>query len=151
MASQETLFKYIPQIEVSLVREIQVSSPRYSCSEAVAKSEIAKDLLKSDREKFICLHLNIKNQLISFEAVSTGSLTASIVHPREVYKAAILANAASVVFMHNHPSGDPEPSLDDIEVTRRLAKAGAILGISVLDHIIVAQKDYFSFKQKNMM
>jgi DNA repair protein RadC len=151
MASQEALFNFIPQIEVSMVREIQVSSPRYSCSEAVAKSEIARDLLKSDREKFICLHLNIKNQLISFEVVSTGSLTASIVHPREVYKAAILANAASVVFMHNHPSGNPEPSLDDIEVTRRLAKAGAILGISVLDHIIVAQKDYFSFKQKKMM
>ena len=147
MASEETLFNFIPQIEVSMVREIQVSSPRYSCSEAVAKSEIARDLLKSDREKFVCLHLNIKNQLISFEVVSTGSLTASIVHPREVYKAAILTNAASVIFMHNHPSGDPEPSLDDIEVTGRLTKSGKILGINVLDHIIVAQKGYYSFKQ----
>ena len=151
MVREKTLFNFIPQIEVSMVREIQVSSPRYSCSEAVAKSEIARDLLKSDREKFICLHLNIKNQLISFEVVSTGSLTASIVHPREVYKAAILANAASVVFMHNHPSGDPEPSLDDIEITRRLAKSGVILGISVLDHIIVAQKGHYSFKQHNML
>ena len=151
MTSQEKLFSFIPQVEVSMVREVQISNPKYICSEGVAESEIAKDLIKLDREKFVCLHLNIKNQLISFEVVSTGSLTSSIVHPREVYKAAILANAASIVFMHNHPSGDPEPSLDDIEVTRRLAKSGAILGISVLDHIIVAQKGYYSFKQQNLL
>ena len=151
MASQETLFSFIPQVRVSMVREVQISNPKYICSEGIAESEIAKDLLKSDREKFICLHLNTKNQLISFEVVSTGSLTASIVHPREVYKAAILANAASVVFMHNHPSGDPEPSLDDIEVTRRLVKAGEILGINILDHIVVAQKGYFSFRQHNLI
>jgi len=79
MTSQETLFSFIPQVEVSMVREIQVSNSKYTNSEEIANSEIAKDLIKSDREKFICLHLNTKNQIISFEVVSIGSLTASIV------------------------------------------------------------------------
>jgi len=87
----------------------------------------------------------VKNKIISFEVISTGSLTSSIVHPREVYKGAILSNAASVIFMHNHPSGDPEPSMDDIEITSRLKKAGDILGINVLDHIIVTNKSFYSF------
>ena len=146
MANQETLFSFIPQIEISMVREVQISNSKYRCSEEIVESELAKNLIKSDREKFICLHLNTKNQIISFEVVSIGSLTASIAHPREIYKSAILANAASVIFMHNHPSGDPEYSNDDMEVTGRLAKAGKILGINVLDHIIVAQNGYFSFR-----
>ena len=151
MANQETLFSFIPQIEISMVREVQISNSKYKCSEEIAESELAKDLIKSDREKFICLHLNTKNQIISFEVVSVGSLTASIAHPREVYKSAILANAASVIFMHNHPSGDPGYSNDDLEVTRRLVKAGEILGINVLDHIIVAQNGFFSFQQHNLI
>lgn len=149
MRSQKTFFSFIPQVEVSMVREVQVSNPHYRCSEEVAESEIAKNLLKSDREKFICIRLNVKNQLISFEVISIGSLTSSIVHPREVYKGAIVENAASVIFMHNHPSGDPEPSMDDIEITSRLKKAGDILGIDVLDHIIVARNGFYSFKQSN--
>jgi len=75
----------------------------------------------------------------------------SIVHPREVINPAIRASAASVIFIHNHPSGDPEPSLDDIEITRRLCKSFDIVGINVLDHIIVGQEEYFSFKQKQMI
>jgi DNA repair protein RadC len=150
MKRQKTLFS-IPQLEVSMVREVQVSNPHYRCSEEIAESDIAKDLKKCDREKFICIHLNNKNQIISFEVVSTGSLTSSIVHPREVYKGAILSNAASVIFMHNHPSGDPEPSNDDLEITKRLEKAGEILGISVLDHIIVGPKRFFSFIGSNLI
>ena len=80
-----------------------------------------------------------------------GSLTCSIVHPREVFKAAILANAASVIFLHNHPSGSTEPSGDDIEATNMLCKAGAILGINILDHLIITSNDYFSFKQKELI
>jgi DNA repair protein RadC len=75
----------------------------------------------------------------------------SIVHPREVIKPAIKDSAASVIFIHNHPSGDPEPSIDDIEITDRLCKSFAILGINVLDHIIVAESGYFSFKKKQMI
>ena len=151
MARKKTLFSFIPQVELSMVREIKISGQKYNSSEEVARSEFAGSLLKSDREKFICMHLNIKNQIISFEIVSTGSLTSSIVHPREVYKGAILSNSASVIFMHNHPSGDPEPSIDDIEITKRLEKAGEILGINVLDHIIVASGGFYSFRQNNLI
>ena len=151
MARKKTLFSFIPQVELSMVREVKISGQKYNSSEEVARSEFAESLLKSDREKFICMHLNIKNQIISFEIVSTGSLTSSIVHPREVYKGAILSNSASVIFMHNHPSGDPEPSIDDIEITKRLEKAGEILGINVLDHIIVASGGFYSFRQHNLI
>jgi len=151
MAERKKSFNFIPQIEVSMVREVKISGKKYNSSEEVAKSEFAESLLKSDREKFICLHLNVKNQIISFEVVSTGSLTSSIVHPREVYKGAILSNAASVIFMHNHPSGDPEPSIDDMEITKRLEKAGNILGIDVLDHIIVSSGGFYSFRQNNLI
>ena len=75
----------------------------------------------------------------------------SIVHPREVLKIAIRESAASVIFVHNHPSGDPEPSIDDIEITKRLCKSCNIVGINVLDHIIVGSDDYYSFKMKNMI
>jgi len=151
MVEKKKLFSFIPQVELSMVREIKTTSNSYKNSEEVARSEFAASLLKSDREKFICMHLNIKNQIISFEVVSTGSLTSSIVHPREVYKGAILSNSASVIFMHNHPSGDPEPSTDDIEITKRLEKAGNILGINVLDHIIVASSGFYSFRQHNLI
>jgi len=144
--------KFIPNIQISLVKEIFISDTAYNCSEAVAQCEIVeKELKNADREKFICIHFNIKNHIISYEVVSMGSLTSSIVHPREVYKAAILANAASVVFLHNHPSGSTEPSLDDIEITNRLCKAGSILGINVLDHLIIGNNDFYSFRQHNLI
>jgi len=144
--------KYVPKIQISLVKEIYISNTAYSCSEVVAQCEIVdKELKNADREKFICIHFNIKNHIISYEVVSMGSLTSSIVHPREVFKAAILANAASVVFLHNHPSGSTEPSLDDIEITNRLCKAGAILGINVLDHLIIGYNEFYSFRQHNLI
>ena len=143
---------YIPKVQVSMVKEIYISNTAYRCSEDVANSEIAeKELRNSDREKFICVHFSINNKIISYEVVSMGSLTSSIVHPREVFKAAILANAASVLFMHNHPSGNTEPSIDDIEITNRLCKAGSILGINVLDHLIITTDGYLSFKQKGLI
>ncbi|MHB8278722.1 MAG: JAB domain-containing protein [Candidatus Humimicrobiaceae bacterium] len=143
---------YIPRIQLSLVKEIYVSNPSFSCSQAIAEGEIAeKELRHSDREKFICIHLNIKNQIISYKVVSMRSLTSSIVRPGEVYKPAILANSASVLFIHNHPSGGTEPSLDDTQITDRLCKAGTILGINVLDHLIITNNDYFSFKQKGLI
>ena len=143
---------YVPKVQISLVKEVYVSSTYYRCSEEIAQSEIAeKELRHSDREKFICIHFNIRNQIISYEVVSVGSLSSSIVHPREVFKAAILANAASVLFMHNHPSGDTEPSLDDMEITNRLCKAASILGINVLDHLIITVNSYLSFKQRGLI
>lgn len=96
------------------------------------------------------LSLDTRNQLIKVSEISVGSLDASIVHPREVFKEAIAASAASVIFVHNHPSGDPEASADDIELTKRLAQAGEILGIDVLDHIIIGDKQHLSLKSKNL-
>jgi DNA repair protein RadC len=91
----------------------------------------------ADREHFVVVLLDRKNQVIGMNTVSIGSLTASIVHPRETFKAAILSNAAAIICGHNHPSGDPQPSQEDRVLTARLVEAGKLLGISVLDHIIL--------------
>jgi len=102
------------------------------------------------KEHFLVLCLDTRNRLINHKLVSMGSLDTSIVHPREVFKEAVSSCAASVIFAHNHPSGDPEPSKEDVELTKRLAKAGEIIGIDVLDHIIVCDKSYSSLKAKNL-
>ncbi|GAI44954.1 unnamed protein product, partial [marine sediment metagenome] len=100
------------------------------------------------KEYFLALLLDTRNQLIKVSEISVGSLDTSIVHPREVFKEAISASAASVIFAHNHPSGDPEASEDDIKLTKRLAEAGEIIGIDVLDHIIITDKNYLSLKRQ---
>ncbi|MGE0823072.1 MAG: RadC family protein [Candidatus Binatia bacterium] len=101
--------------------------------------------LQADREQFIVLLLDAKNKLLGFHVVSIGSLTSSIVHPREVFKAVILGNAAAVIFLHGHPSGDPTPSQEDIHITNRLRDIGEVLGVRVLDHIIIGDGRYVSF------
>ena len=102
------------------------------------------------KEYFLTLLLNTRNQLIKVAEISIGSLDSSIVHPREVFKEAISASAASVIFVHNHPSGDPTASEDDIKLTKRLAEAGEIVGIDVLDHIIIGDKNYLSLKREGL-
>ena len=102
------------------------------------------------KEYFLALLLDTRNRLIKVSEISVGSLDASIVHPREVFKEAISASAASVIFTHNHPSGDPEASEDDIKLTKQLAQAGEIVGIDVLDHIIVCDKKYVSLKREGL-
>ena len=102
------------------------------------------------KEHFMALLLDTRGQLIRIAEVSVGSLDSSIVHPREVFKEAISASAASVIFVHNHPSGDSEPSKDDIGLTKRLAEAGEIMGIDVLDHIIVCDHSYLSLKAREL-
>jgi len=102
------------------------------------------------KEYFLALLLDTRNQLIKVAEISIGSLDTSIVHPREVFKEAISASAASVVFVHNHPSGDPEASEDDIRLSKRLAEAGELVGIEVLDHIIIADKKFLSLKREGL-
>ena len=127
------------RVRVRLVREKSGAfGPELRCAGDIADA-FRSEMANLDREQFLCCHLDAKNRLISREVVSIGHLTAALVHPREVFKAAILANAASVAFVHNHPSGDPEPSREDMELTRRLVKAGDILGITVLDHVVIAR------------
>lgn len=109
------------------------------------------DLENCDREHFVVAYLDRKGGLNAVNVVSIGGLHSSIVHPREVFKPAIITSSASVILAHNHPSGDPTPSQEDVEITRRLIEAGNILGISVLDHIIVGSGRYISLKSKGLI
>lgn len=103
------------------------------------------------QEHFVCLYLNTKNQVLHKQTVFIGSLNASIVHPREVFKEAFRRSAASIICLHNHPSGDPTPSKEDIDVTKRLLECGKIIGIDVLDHLIIGEKKYVSLKEKGYL
>ena len=103
------------------------------------------------KEHFKLILLNTRNKIIGISTISIGTLNSNLVHPREVFKEAISHSAASVVLVHNHPSGDPEPSEDDLTITKRLTEAGKILGIEVLDHIIVTKNGFFSFKEKGLI
>ena len=107
-----------------------------------------RDLATARREHFVVLLLNARHELQCRETVSIGSLNASIVHPREVFLPAILHSAASVVLVHNHPSGDPEPSEEDLSITRRLVEVGDLVGIGVLDHVIVAARGVVSLRSR---
>ena len=103
------------------------------------------------QEVFGILVLNTKNKIVAVHEVSRGTLNASMVHPREVFKPAVLHNAAAIICFHNHPSGDLEPSREDIEITKRLVEAGKIMGIEILDHIIVSDDRYVSLKERGVV
>lgn len=110
-----------------------------------------EDMRYLQKEHFVCLFLNTKNQILAKETLSMGSLNASIVHPREVFRAAIKCSSASIVCVHNHPSGDPTPSPEDVNLTARLVEAGSIIGIDVLDHVIIGDQRYISLKEQGLM
>ncbi|EJY57268.1 DNA repair protein RadC [Alicyclobacillus hesperidum URH17-3-68] len=126
-------------------------SRRIRCAEDAAN--IFRDYIgNADREMFVVMVLSAKHIVNAINTVSLGILDASIVHPREVFKPAILGNASSVIVGHNHPSGDPEPSPEDVAVTRRLVDAGKILGIDVLDHIVIGDEGRFvSLKARELL
>ncbi|MFH1100962.1 MAG: DNA repair protein RadC [Methanobacteriota archaeon] len=107
-------------------------------------------LKEKKKEYFYALFLDTKNRIIQEELVSVGILDASLIHPREVFSAAIRANAKSILLVHNHPSGECEPSINDKEVTKMLTDAGELLGISVLDHVIIGKEGFCSMKEKGM-
>ncbi|MBS4194827.1 DNA repair protein RadC [Bacillus sp. FJAT-49870] len=112
---------------------------------------VMNDMRFLTQEHFVALYLNTKNQVIHRQTIFIGSLNASIVHPREVFKEAIRRSAASIICLHNHPSGDPSPSREDIEVTKRLVECGKMVGIELLDHLIIGDKKYVSMKEKGYM
>ena len=116
-----------------------------------AAAVVMENFRHLDREHFGVLVLNTKHQVLAHERVSVGTLNSSSVHPREVFKNAVRRNAAALVLVHNHPSGDPTPSRQDIELTRRLVEAGQIMGIEILDHIIVGDNKYTSFKAEGLL
>lgn len=113
--------------------------------------EELRDLRNHKKEHFVIFYLDSRNQEIKREVISIGSLNANLVHPREVFEPAVRNLAAQIILAHNHPSGDPTPSEDDLEITKRLVEAGKILGIEVIDHIIVAKDNFFSFKEKDLI
>jgi DNA repair protein RadC len=140
--------KRIPVYHLELVRDrtIKAEVEENVNGTAAAARILAREMAGADRERLLCLWLNCRNDLIGLEVVSVGTLTASLAHSREIFKGAILANAANIVLAHNHPSGNPSPSAEDIQLTRRLAEAGRLLGIQLLDHLIVTEKETYSFK-----
>jgi DNA repair protein RadC len=118
--------------------------------ESVVKA-IRATIRDKAKEHFKLILLNPRNKIIGISTISVGTLNASLVHPREVFKDAIMHSAASVVLAHNHPSGDPEPSEDDLKITKKLVESGKILGIEVIDHIIVARNGFKSFKEEGLI
>ncbi len=144
----------IPIYKVTLVREGRL----HCCHKQIRSSADAGALLHAyladvDREHFVVIPLDQKNKVIGINTVSVGSLTASVVHPRECFKPAILSNAAAILLAHNHPSGQPQPSQEDRVLTVRLVAAGKLLGVSVLDHVIIGDGTtaYFSFADEGLM
>ena len=137
------------KLSYSLTKENEVSSP------AVAAKIILKTIQaagQTDRENFIVLMLNVKNQLTGSNVVSQGSLTAATISPREVFKPAVIMNAAAIIIGHNHPSGDVTPSSEDKAVTDKLVMAGELLDIRVIDHVVVIETgEYYSFHENGLL
>ena len=139
---------------VSLIRDANsepfTERPRLADPESAWT--FARTLLPSDdqRERFVAIFLTARQNVIGYSTISIGCLTASLVHPRELFRPAILAGAASIVVAHNHPSGDAEPSAEYVALTRRLVAAGSLMGIEVLDHIVVGDK-CVSLKQRGVL
>ena len=141
----------IQTIRLTMVRE---GEPLGCCTQALDVAKVARAVLgrlSEDRECFFTLHLDTRNKVTGVDVVSIGSLNGSLVHPREVFKAAILSNAAGLILVHNHPSGDCSPSREDMELTRRLCEAGRLMRIEVLDHLVIGDGAYFSFREKGLI
>lgn len=141
-----------------IIREIEiqytsnnVSFNKEYISQPLDVYNFFKRIQSEIKEHVIALFLNTKNIPLGYELISIGSLNASIIHPREVFKGAILANAHAIILIHNHPSGDSTPSNEDILITNRIKKASEILGIELLDHIIIGFDNYTSLKEKHMV
>jgi len=136
---------------LTVAEEVQAYLPpgrRYTSPQQVA--EIFSFLRNESKEYFFAIHLDGKNRIVCLDCISIGSLNQSIVHPREVFKTALLSSAAALLLVHNHPTGDPSPSREDIDITRRIREAGDMLSIKVIDHIIIGEH-HLSFVESGML
>ena len=145
--------RFIPRFDIRLVRDGRVATlePTVIHHPSDTLPILEAELSELAYERFVALALNTKNHLTAVLPVSSGSLNTSIVHPRELFQRAILANCAALIVAHNHPSGDPSPSPEDIALTRKLVDAGELLDIPVLDHVILGYGRYTSFKERGLM
>lgn len=116
-----------------------------------AATYLMPEMASLTQEHFVTLFLNVKNQILHKQTIFIGSLNASIVHPREIFREAVKRSAASIICAHNHPSGNPSPSTEDIDVTKRLTEAGRLMGIELLDHVIIGDHQFISLKEKGYM
>lgn len=149
MTPQRSLKLYaLFQIAIELYRP---TTPTYIKSPQDVYDLLAAELRHLQQEHFICIYLNVKNSVIGQETLAIGSLNATIVHPREIFKLAMRRSSASIICVHNHPSGDPTPSPQDIELTKRLIIAGEIIGIDVLDHVVIGGRKYISMKEQGFV
>jgi len=138
---------------VQLVREFATPLPEPTPirSPQDVHDLLAVELAYESKEQFVCLFLNTKNRVIAKEVIFVGTINACLVHPREIFRAAIRKNSAAIICCHNHPSGDPTPSPEDIETTKRLVQVGELTGIELLDHIIIGGHRYISLREKGFM
>ena len=144
--------KRINIVSIKLVKESSFLYQTLTISSPKDAYEMVKEQLEGlDREQFIIACLNTKNEPTNISVVSVGTLNKAIVHPREVFKTAILSNAASIMAFHNHPSGETTPSQQDIQLTNRLYEAGELLGIKLLDHLIIGDGTFTSLKEKGYL
>ena len=143
------------RINIVSIKMVKESSFQYLARQILSPNgayQMIKEQLEGlDREQFIIACLNTKNEPTNITVVSVGSINKAIVHPREVFKTAILSNAASIMAFHNHPSGDTTPSDQDIQLTHRLVEAGELLGIKLLDHLIIGDGSFTSLKEKGYL
>jgi DNA repair protein RadC len=144
-------FNHINIVSVKLVRERNaIYGTKTITGPQDLASTVKRFLADTDREVFLTVNFSTANTINSIHIVSIGSLDRAIVHPREVFKAAILSNASSIALVHSHPSGSLNPSLEDIDITRKLVQCGEILNIKVIDHIIVADDQHLSFAERKI-
>jgi len=145
--------KRVSVVNIKLVREGSLPYNTKSIRAPDSAAELLRDFIgDADREMAVEICLDTKNKPVAIHVISVGTLNSSVIHPREIFKAAILTNAASIILSHNHPSGDPTPSKEDLDVTGRLVEAGKIIGIDIMDHIIIgAGKEFVSLKARGLM
>ena len=144
--------KRVDIVSLKVVKESSVLYETRKINNPYDAYKLAKNfLIDSDREKFIVACLDTKNQPVNIQAVSIGSLNSAIVHPREVFKIAVLSNASSIICFHNHPSGNASPSKDDLAISSRIKEAGNIIGIPLIDHVIIGGCEYASLHEKKLL
>jgi len=149
MTHNEALKVHSGMLLAKKVRNVGKNETRYTIrSPEDAASYMMAEMTSLTQEHFVVLYLNVKNEVLHKKTIFIGSLNSSIVHPREVYKEAVKHSAASIICLHNHPSGTVTPSPEDIDVTKRLAEAGSVMGVELLDHLIIGDHKFLSLKEK---